>query len=177
MPHAIYLLTIMWALQLVQTLNWGSLGSYGIMPRDLSGLFGIPLAPWIHHGWWHLISNSVPFLVLGVLLQSKSTAIFWQSTFFIIFIAGLGTWLLGSQGYHVGASGLILGYLSFIIADACFQRSIRAVLIAVISFAIYGGLFFTLFDFRPHISWAGHVSGLLAGVIVATLWRSKFRGI
>ena len=174
MPHVIYLLIMMWALQLAQILSWGSLSSYGIVPRDLSGLAGIPLAPWIHHGWWHLISNSVPFLVLGVLVQSKSTVIFWESTFFIILIAGLGTWLLGSSGYHVGASGLVLGYLSFIIVDAYFQRSIKAILIAVISFVIYGSLLFSLFDFRPHISWAGHVSGLLAGAIVATLWRSKF---
>jgi len=171
MPHAVYLVAIMWLLHLLQILGWSDLDRYGIVPRELSGLFGIPFAPWIHHNWWHLISNSVPFLILGVLIQAKSALIFWEATFFIVLIAGLGTWLLGSPAYHIGASGLVLGYLSFIIADAYFQKSIKAILIATISFVIYGGLLFTLLDFRPHISWSGHVSGLIAGVVVAVLHR------
>lgn len=175
-PHVIYLLAIMWLVQLIQMSGW-NLGSYGIVPRDLSGLLEIPLAPWIHHNWWHLISNSIPFLILGILVQAKSTLIFWEATLFIILIAGTGTWLLGSPAYHIGASGLVLGYLSFIIADAYFQKSIKAILIAAISFAIYGGLLFTLLDFRPHISWAGHASGLLAGVVVAVLYRKKMRRV
>lgn len=177
MPHAIFLLVLMWLLQLAQTLSWNSLDSYGILPRDMSGLLGIPLAPWIHHNWWHLINNSVPFLILGILIQAKSTAIFWESTLFIVLISGIGTWLLGATAYHIGASGLVLGYLSFIITDAYFHWSFKAVFIAVVTFAIYGGMLFTLFDFRPHISWAGHISGLFAGIIVAVLWRNKARQI
>ncbi len=169
-PHAAYLVAMMWLIQMVQSLFWGDMGRYGILPRDFHGLIGILFAPWIHHGWWHLIGNSIPFLVLGTLIQFKNTVIFWEATLLITLIAGAGTWMLGSPAYHAGASGLVLGYWSFLIANAWFQRSIKAILIASISLILYGGFIFILFDVRPHISWAGHASGIVAGIIVAKLY-------
>ncbi len=172
-PHAAYLLAIMWIVQFVQSVLWIDLGSYGILPRDFHGSLGILLAPWIHHGWWHLINNSVPFLILGTLIQSKNTVIFWEATLFITLIAGAGTWLFGSTAYHAGASGLVLGYWAFLIADAWFQKSIKAILIVSIALIFYGGFFFILFDVRPHISWIGHTSGIVAGIIVAKLYANS----
>ncbi|MCZ6804677.1 MAG: rhomboid family intramembrane serine protease [Proteobacteria bacterium] len=136
----------------------------------MEGLIGIFFAPWIHHGWWHLISNSIPFLILGALVQFKNTTIFWEATLIISILAGLGTWLFGSTAYHAGASGLILGYWSFLLADAYNTKSIKAVSIATIVLIIYSGFFFVLLDLRTHISWIGHASGLVAGVIVAKLY-------
>lgn len=169
-PHAAYLLILMWLVHTVQTILPVDFNSYGILPRDISGLLGIPLAPWLHGGWWHLISNSLPFLVLGALIQFKNTEIFWESTLIITLVAGFGTWLLGSSAYHIGASGLVLGYWSFLIADACFSRSIKAVLIASVALLIYGGFIFIVLDVRSHISWSGHISGIVAGILVAKLY-------
>lgn len=175
LPDVVYLGGILWLVQLAQTLWPGDFGQFGIYPRHPSGLLGIPLAPWIHHSWWHLIGNSIPFLVLGALLELSSRKAFWNITVFLVLISGLGTWLMGSTGYHVGASGLVLGYWSFLLADAYFSRSIKAALIAIVVFMLYGGLLFTFLDFRAHISWAGHVSGMLAGVLAASVVNNRKR--
>ena len=172
-PHAAYLLVAMWLIHVSQTLFPVNFSSYGIVPRELSGLPGILFAPWLHAGWWHLISNSFPFLILGALIQYKNTEIFWESTLIIIVVAGGGTWLLGSNAYHIGASGLVLGYWSFLIADGFFRRSIKAVLLASITLVMYGGFIFIMLDFRAHISWAGHFSGILAGILVAKLYANS----
>lgn len=172
-PHAFYLVVMMWIVQLAQSTVWPALGSYGIVPRSTQGLIGVLLAPWIHHGWWHLLSNSIPFLVLGTLIQFKNTLIFWEATLLITLIAGFATWLLGSPAIHAGASGLVLGYWSFLIADGWFQRSLKAILIGFITLILYGGFIFLLFHIRPNISWVGHVSGMVAGVIVAKLYANS----
>ncbi len=173
LPDVFYLGGLMWLVQLAQTLWPGDFGQFGIYPRHASGLLGIPIAPWIHHSWWHLIGNSIPFLVLGVLLELSSRKAFWNITVFLVLISGLGTWLMGSTGYHAGASGLVLGYWSFLLADAYFSRSIKAALIAIIVFMLYGGLLFSFLDFRAHISWAGHVSGMLAGILAASVVNNR----
>ena len=169
-PHAAYLLVLMWLVHAAQLLFTVNFNSFGILPRELSGLIGILFAPWLHGGWWHLIGNSFPFLILGALIQLKNTEIFWESTLIITIVAGFGTWLFGSATYHIGASGLALGYWSFILADAFFSRSIKAILLASITLVMYGSFIFIVLDFRPHISWSGHLSGILAGILVAKLY-------
>lgn len=169
-PHAAYLLVLMWLVHTAQTLSPVDLTSYGILPRELSGLLGIPLSPWLHGGWWHLIGNSFPFLILGTLIQFKNTEIFWEATVIITVVAGIGTWLFGSSAYHIGASGLVLGYWSFLIADAYFSRSMMAILIATVALLMYGSFIFIVLDVRLHISWSGHISGILAGILVAKLY-------
>ena len=173
-PHAAYLVVLMWALHVIQVLIPGDFMSLGIHPRSLAGLLGIVVAPWLHGGWWHLLGNSLPFLFLGAMIQLKSTETFWEVTLLIAVMAGVGTWLFGSSGSHVGASSLVLGYFSFIIADAWFRRSTGSFVIAFMALVAYGGLIFVLLDMRVHISWSGHVFGILAGVVVAKLYaRSK----
>jgi membrane associated rhomboid family serine protease len=160
----------MWGVQTAQVFPWPEIGQYGILPRTYRGLIGIFFAPFIHHGWWHLISNSIPFLIFGSLVQFKNTTIFWEATLIISILTGLGTWLFGSTAYHAGASGLIMGYWSFLLADAYNTRSLKAVIIATVVLIFYSGFFFILLDLRAHISWIGHTSGLVAGVIAAKLY-------
>jgi len=169
LPDVIYLLGVMWVVHAAQWLMPGNLHHYGIVPRTFAGLLHIPLAPFIHGSLFHLIANSLPLLGLGVLIQLKQRALFWELTAVVIILAGLGTWLIGSQAYHIGASGLVLGLWAFILADGYFQRSIKAILIAVITLVLYGGLVLTVFDLRPSISWAGHMSGIGAGILIAWL--------
>lgn len=169
LPDVIYLLGMIWLVHIAQWLMPGNLHHYGIVPRTFTGLLHIPLAPLIHGSLFHLIANSLPLLGLGFLIQLKQRALFWQLTAAVIIIAGLGTWLIGSQAYHIGASGLVLGLWAFVLADGYFQRSIKAMLIAVITLVFYGGLVLTVFDLRPSISWAGHMSGIGAGILIAFL--------
>lgn len=166
-PDALYLLVLMWAVQGAQTFLGFEYGIYGIVPRSMEGLWHIPFAPWIHHGIWHLLSNSVPFLLLGWLVQSKGRLLFWEVTVLLAIVAGLGTWGFGSSAYHAGASGIVLGYWAYLVADAYYSRAPKNIIIATVAVCLYGGLIVSLIDVRPHISWIGHVSGMVAGVLVA----------
>lgn len=168
-PDALYLLVFMWVIQVAQIFLGFNLGIYGIVPRTMEGLWHIPFAPWIHHGIWHLLSNSVPFLLLGWLVQNKGRLLFWEVTFLLTIVAGLGTWVFGSSAYHAGASGIVLGYWAYLIADACYSRAPKNIILATVALFLYGGLIFSLIDVRPHISWIGHASGMMAGVLISKL--------
>ena len=168
--HAFYILIALWIIHAVQFFLFSEIGQYGIYPRSISGLTGIITAPWIHHSWWHLISNSIPFLILGTLVQLKSSVIFLESTLIIVLLSGIGTWIFGSPAYHAGASALILGYWSFLLTDAYNTKSIKAILFGSVAVVMYGGFLFILLDVRTHISWVGHASGLVAGIIAANLY-------
>jgi len=173
LPAVLYFIAIMWAVHILQWLLPGNFHHYGILPRTLSGLFHIPLAPFIHGSLFHIIANTLPLLGLGILIHLKKRAMFWELSAITVILGGLGTWLIGSQSYHIGASGLVLSLWSFILADAFYRRSIRALLVAGITLVFYGSLIFSIFDLRPNISWAGHMSGILAGIVVAWL---NFKG-
>ena len=168
-PDVIYLIAVMWAIHAVQWIMPGNLHQFGILPRTLTGLFQIPLAPFLHGSLFHLIANSFPLLGLGVLVQLKGRALFWELCTIITVLAGFGTWLIGSTSYHIGASGLVLGLWAYVLADAYFRRSIRAIIIALVTLIFYGGLIFSVFDLRPSISWSGHASGIAVGILIAWL--------
>lgn len=160
---------VLWAIQAVNLLSGYRLNSWGIYPRELSGLWGIPCAPFLHAGFYHLISNSAPMLILPALVYMSSVrTLVWVSTSGIL-LGGLGVWVFGSSGYHVGASGLIFSFWGYLIADAWFRRSMKSILISMITLLLYGGLLFSVFSYRPYVSFSGHLFGLLAGVITASL--------
>jgi len=168
-PNVIYLLAIIWAVHAIQWLIPGNLHHFGILPRTFIGLLQIPLAPFIHGSLFHLIGNSIGLLGFGILIHLKERSLFWELCAVITVLAGLGTWLVGNSSYHIGASGLVLGLWAYVLADAFFRRSIRAIVIAAVTLLFYGGLIFSVFDFRPGISWSGHVSGIVSGMLVAWL--------
>lgn len=166
------LLGSMWLIYLIQFILPFELSNQGIVPRTLSGLLHIPLSPWVHHSLTHIIFNSLPLLILGFIVHlsshTRGRTEFWEVTTLIIILSGLGTWLIGSNGLHGGASGLIMGYWSYILVNAIYTRSAKSILLAVLTLFFYGGMFFVLLDVRPHISWAGHASGFAAGAL--TVW-------
>lgn len=165
-PSAVYMLALMWALYAIDFLLL-NISYWGIYPRSIQGLLGIISAPWLHHSLYHLISNSVPFVILGTLVQWQNPGNFWRITILIIIGGGIGTWLFGSAGNHLGASGLVFGYWAYLITSAYYQRTFKAIAVAVITILLYGGLLFGLLDLRTHISWTGHIFGMIAGFFAA----------
>jgi len=141
---------------------------YGIHPRSLMGLFGIPFSPFLHGGFGHLFSNIFPLFALGVLIRTNGRGFFWASTAALIGLSGLLTWLL-SSAIVVGASGLVFAYWTYLITMAIRQRTTQTIVIAGITLLLYGGLIFGLASFREGVSWAGHFSGAIAGVVLAFL--------
>jgi membrane associated rhomboid family serine protease len=147
-----------------------ALDENGIVPREVSGLDGVLWAPLLHGGWAHLAANTVPFLLFGFLAMAGGLGQFVVVTATIWLLGGLGTWLTGDDGVHLGASGLVFGWLAFLLARGFFARSIRQIALAVVLFAFWGGVLFAgVLPGQPGISWQGHLFGALAGLLAAWL--------
>jgi membrane associated rhomboid family serine protease len=169
------LLAVMWAIELLDALFLNqSLNQYGIQPRSLIGLRGIPLAPLLHNGLGHLAANTLPFLALGWLIMLRSQREFWLVTLAVVLVSGLGVWLVGRSSAsetttHLGASALIFGYLGFLLLRGYFERGALAVAISLLVGVFYGGLVWGVLPLSKEDSWEGHLCGLLTGVAMARL--------
>lgn len=168
------LLGVMWVLEVVDLVADGRLDRLGIEPRDLDGLTGVVLAPVLHGGFGHLIANTVPFLVLGVVVALSGIARLVAVTVVVTVVGGFLTWLLGPAGtLHLGASGLVFGYAAYLIARGIFDRRLRSLATGAVVALGYGTtLLFGLVP-RPGVSWQGHLFGALAGVLAARLLAAR----
>ena len=165
------LIALIWIVEIVNLLLGHRLTSWGILPRTLTGLIGIPLAPMIHGGFWHTISNTVPLLILGALTLAGGKRRFWETTVNVTLLSGALVWLFAREAYHVGASGLVFGYFGVILARAYIERSITAIAIALVTVMAYGGLIFGILPLRSNVSFESHLFGLIAGFVVVWLDR------
>ena len=169
-------LALMWLVEILDSFAFDSgLQAHGIEPRQVDGLEGVVLAPLLHGGWAHLISNSVPFLVLGALVMTYGLSRWIKATGFITIVAGLATWLLARSGNHIGASILVFGYFGFLLGMAWFERSVKSIGIAVLVAVIYGGLIWGVIPTNSGVSWEGHLFGTIAGVAAAGLLTDRSR--
>jgi membrane associated rhomboid family serine protease len=157
---------VIWLLELIDRLMFGgSLDCFGIRPRTLDGLWGILWAPLLHGGWAHLAANSVPFVVLGWLVLLRGLSAFTLVSLLAVVIGGLGVWLFGAAGtVHIGASGLIFGYIGYLLARGYFERSFSSLAIAIGVAVVYGSVLFGLLPGQPGTSWEGHLFGFIGGV-------------
>ena len=162
------------ALWIIEGVDWlifgGSLDQFGIRPRSIAGLWGILFAPLLHGNFQHLMANTVPLFVLGwLVLSTRRVQTFLKVTAIIVLISGLGTWLIGPRlSVHLGASGLIFGYLSFLLLVGYFERSFRSIALAVVVFFIYGGLIWGILPLVEGVSWQAHLFGFIGGGIAAS---------
>lgn len=172
---AFWLLALMWGLFLLEWILPINFGMFHLTPRTLSSLPGILTFNVLHHGLWHIIANSLPFVILGCVIQLYGRKTYWFATAVICLVGGLGAWLFSADGRIAGASGLVFGYWSFLLSSAYFLRSLKALAIAFVVFIFYGSMFFGLLDMRSHISWAGHFWGLIGGIVAAYWSMSALR--
>ena len=161
------MLAVMWAMEIIDLLPGTNFDSWGIRPRTTRGLVGIPLAPFLHSGLGHLIANTIPFAVLGAFIAIGDAARFVQVTAIVALTSGLGTWLFASPGtIHLGASGLVFGYLTYLVTRGFFAAKPLWILGGVIVLLFYGGILWGLLP-RPGISFTGHLFGAAGGVLAA----------
>jgi membrane associated rhomboid family serine protease len=141
----------------------------GIRPLALDGLDGVLWSPLLHDDFAHLMANTVPFLVFGFLAMAGGIRQFLVVTATIWLLGGIGVWLTGGDGYHIGASGLIFGWLVFLLTRGFFARSGLQILLAVGLFFVWGGILFGVLPGQPGVSWQAHLFGALAGLLAARL--------
>ena len=164
------LLALMWVQEIADTALGGRLDGLGIEPREADGLWGVVLAPFLHGGFGHLVSNTVPFVGMGVLIALSGLARLVTVTVVVTLVSGVGTWLVAPAGtVHLGASGVVFGFATYLLARGVLTRRLAYVATAVLVAFVWGGsLLFGLLP-RPGISWQGHLFGALGGVLAAWL--------
>ena len=164
---AVGLTGVMWIVGAVNILLDYRLSEFGIVPRSIDGLRGIPLMPFLHANFNHLVVNTLPVAFLGALVAIQGKGGFLKVTAFIMLVGGFALWVVGREGVHVGASGLIFGYVGYLIARAWYVRSLGAVLAAIVVIVLYGGALLGVLPTTSGVSWEGHLTGLLAGGLAA----------
>ena len=168
-------LLAMWVLELADLLFFGgALDAYGIRPRSADGIDGIFLSPFLHGGLAHLANNSVPFVVLGLLVFLNGLRNFVVTTLLSLFVGGLGVWLVGAPNtVHIGASGVVFGYLGYLLLRGYFSRSAGAILLSLLLVILYGGALGGLLPLQTGVSWTAHLFGFLGGTLSAYLLRRR----
>lgn len=164
----IVLLAGLWGLEILDQLSGNALDNFGIHAREVDGLPEIFTAPFLHAGWDHLISNSVPFAVLGFLVLLGGLARWAVSSLITIVTSGVAAWLLTPANTIVlGASGLIFGWLTYLLARGCYTRRGGQILISLVVLVLYGGLIWGVLPGGAGISWQAHLGGAIGGLIAA----------
>lgn len=161
---------LLWVAEIVDTAMGHRLDRYGIEPRDTDGLIGIVTAPLLHAGFGHLISNTVPFVVMGLAIALRGAARVLAVTAIVMVISGLGTWLLAPPGtIHIGASGVVFGYATYLLAQGFFERDLVGIAIGVVVGLIWGSALLGGLLPQPGISWQGHLFGAIGGLVAARM--------
>ena len=166
-------MAIIWGVEAANTLMDHRLSEFGIVPRTTEGLRGILLWPFLHAGFGHVISNTLPMAVLGgvIAIQGRNTLL--KVSAIVVVVSGAGVWVFARPGIHVGASGLVFGYFGYLVARGWYQRSLSSVAVAILVVLFYGGLIFGIVPSFGFVSWEGHLFGLLAGILAAKIIDEK----
>jgi membrane associated rhomboid family serine protease len=168
------LLAGLWILEFFDQLSGNELDQFGIHAREIDGMPEIFTAPFLHAGWDHLISNSLPFYVLGFLVLLSGLARWLASSLIIIVVSGITAWsLTPPHTIILGASGLIFGWLTYLLARGIWSRRPAQVVLAVIVLLLYGGLIWGVLPGTAGVSWQAHLGGAIGGVVAAWLLHRR----
>ena len=168
------IIALLYVVEAIDTAMNNRLDADGIVSRDADGLAGIVFSPFLHDGFAHLTSNAVPGAVLGFLLLLArrfviATAVVW-------IVSGVGVWLFGPTGFTtIGASGIIFGWLAFLLVRGLFNRSPLQILLGVLLFLVYGSVLWGVLPGQTGVSWQAHMFGAIGGVLAASLLAGRDR--
>jgi len=160
---------LLWLVQIVNSIH--RLTQFGLRPRDSVGLRGVVTEPFLHATYAHVFSNTVPLILIGWVLLLAGVRTWLIVTATVVVAGGLLTWLVApSNQLIVGASGMIFGWLGYLLARAVFSREFKWIVVAVVVLFFFGTLLFGLFPtLNTNVSWQAHVCGFVAGVGAAAL--------
>lgn len=164
---------ILWGIKLFEIVEQVNLSWYGLYPRKTFGLVGIVTAPLLHADLPHLISNTLPLLVLGPIIFYFYRTIAFNVFFWVYLMTGVWVWAAGAEGYHIGASGIIYGFITFLFFSGVFRKDTRLLALSLFVTFLYGGAIWGVLPFQKGISWESHMLGSLAGIITAYNFRKE----
>ncbi len=170
---AILLTILIWAVFLVEFTFQISFAEYGIIPRKLIGLRGVILSPFIHGNIYHLISNTIPFLVLGSLLFLFYYKHAFKILLWSISLTGIIVWIFGRPAIHIGMSGIIYAFASFLIFAGFYKRKFLSIALSLAVVFAYGGLVWGLIPDKLYISYEAHIAGAIVGILLARVYYKK----
>ncbi len=168
------MVALMWLTEIVDAIGFGDLDRYGIHPRAAGGLPEIISAPFLHVGFGHLLSNTVPFLVMGAAIALGGLVRVALVTLLVTLVSGFGTWLVASSNsVHLGASGVVFGYAAYLVARGLFSRRLTELAVGAFVVVVWGfGLLQGLLP-QERISWQAHLFGAIGGVIAAVVFSRR----
>ena len=146
---------------------------YGVLPRDLTGLRGVFFTHFIHSDANHLFNNSVPLFVLLLSLFYFYRDIAYKVLIFGGVLSGFLTWSIARESYHIGASGVVYLLFSFVFFSGIIRKHYRLVALSLIIIFLYGSMIWYVLPIKDGMSWEGHLSGFLIGLIFAVFYRNK----
>lgn len=158
------ILGAIWAVHIVNMILRYRLNILGIYPRHLWGLLGIFFAPFLHGSFNHLFFNSFPLFVMGSMVMLYGLKTFYVVSAIIIVLSGFTVWLIGRRAFHVGASGLLMGYWGFLLIRAYYEPTVMAIVLGAVTLFYFGGLVMDLMPDKAEVSWEAHLSGFAAGI-------------
>lgn len=164
-------MSTLWIVLGVEWLFNLNLGVYGVYPRDISGLTGIVTSPLLHADFSHLFNNSGPLLLLGTMILFTYRDVAYKVFILVYAMSGLGVWLFARESYHIGASGLVYGLLSFLFFSGVFRFDAKSIAVALFVAFWYGSFVLGILPQDNHISWESHLLGTVAGAGCAWIFR------
>jgi len=167
-------LAVFWAVFIVDSLLGGALLRFGVIPRTTTGLRGIVFGPFLHGSLDHIVANTIPFLMLGWMVMLHDERHFIPVTLAGMLGSALLAWLLGApNSVHIGASGVIFGYLGFLMVSGWYTRSFGSIVLSAIVTLVWGSLVLGMMPGVPGISWQAHTGGFIGGVLAARAFRIR----
>ncbi|MTI30850.1 rhomboid family intramembrane serine protease [Xanthovirga aplysinae] len=171
LSFAITFIALLWMVQGIEHWSTSNLGRFGNLPRTLNGAVGIITGPLIHGDFSHLLSNTFPLLLLIGGLFYFYPRIAFEVFFWIYVMSGFWVWMSAREAYHIGASGLIYGLISFLLFNGLFRKDSISITISLVIVFLYGSMLYGLFPSGGKVSWESHFFGALAGLILAFYFR------
>jgi len=166
---------IIWAIWIGAEASNTRLYPFGISPGSFRGFLGILVAPLLHGSFEHIVSNTLPALILGTAFIYIYPASARIALPLIWLGGGLAVWLLGRESFHIGASGINYGLMAFLLVAGLARRDRRSVAISMIVFFLYGSMIWGVFPGDPNISFESHLAGAVIGAVLGLILRQRDR--
>lgn len=168
-----FFIFLLWIIKFCEVIFETNLSTFGVFPREIKGLIGVLTAPLIHADFLHLVSNSIPLLVLGAGLFYFYRAVAYKTFFWIYILTGIWVWFSARPAYHIGASGIVYGIAAFLFFSGIIRRNNYLMAFSLFVVFMYGSMFWGVFPVIENISWESHLLGGIAGTLCAIYFRKS----